>query len=115
MNQLLLRNLIDEHDCIVIFSSSDYLSELPSNRHYFANLLSQLKKLFFVNLQIEDDNRFESVPNLAGKESIEIFTPSFLSSSDDTLIDLKNYLNKKGYFRPLFWIYNPYIKNVKNS
>lgn len=113
MNHPLLRNLIDEHDCIVIFSSSDYLSELPSNRHHFATLLSQMKKLFFVNLQIGDDNRFESVPNPAGKESIEIFTPSFLSSSDDTLIELKNYLNKKGYFRPLFWIYNPYAKNVK--
>jgi glycosyltransferase involved in cell wall biosynthesis/regulator of sigma D len=101
-----------EIDAVVMLTTSDWFTELRSNRYHYATRFAKIYPVIFVQPDLTH-NRYYFENTLVDNVVVLHVTDDFSSTSQ--LKNIAEALNSKGIITPLLWIYNPrFIQVIQN-
>lgn len=105
-----LTNFKNKFDSVVMFTWSNWFTEMRSNRYHYATRFSKLVPVFF----IQESPEIKGIKLTEAKENLFIFeTEPLLYNTNPSLI--AHELSKLCVIKPLYWVYNiNYINLLKD-
>ncbi len=99
---------LENFDCVIMLTFSDWFTEMRSNRFHYAKRFGQNTKVFFIQVNGSSstlrfyDTEFPNVQVLRinAAESIDGFNRAL------------KHIRDASYKKPLFWVYNPNFSNL---